>query len=220
MNKYIKNVKKSWEPMFKEIFDNKEGYELFEYLESRKYTVYPKLNLMFNAFTFFELDELKTVFLGQDPYIGYEIHDGEEIEQAMGLSFSVPKEIKRVPPSLKNIYKEIKNSYPDYEIPNHGDLSDWALNKKMLLLNSALTTKKKKSNHHQKKWIEFTDKIIKYISDNCSKVNFLLLGNFAKNKKKLIDSKKHNIICGVHPSPLSAYRGFFNSDIFKKINYF
>lgn len=211
----IKGVNKSWLQMFDEIFNNESGNKLFEYLNYRKYTIYPYPDKVFNAFKFFSLKKTKVVLLGQDPYIKFEVHNDKEIPQAMGLSFSVPKQIKKVPPSLKNIYKEIKNSYPNYEIPDHGDLTKWVKKGKMLLLNSALTTKKCKSNYHQKKWMKFTDRIIEYISENTKNVTFILLGNFAKSKEKLIDFKKHKIIKGVHPSPLSASRGFFGSKIFE-----
>ena len=214
----IRGVKKSWLPMFEEIFNNEKGKELFDYLNSCDYTIYPKPEHVFNAFKFFDLKETNIVLLGQDPYIGFETDNKKEIPQAMGLSFSVSKEIKKIPPSIKNIFKEIKNSFPDYGIPNHGDLTEWVKNNNLLLLNAALTVKQKKSNHHQKKWMKFTNKIIDYISDNTEDVIFILLGNFAKGKSKLIDLTKHKIISGVHPSPLSASRGFFGSDIFKKIN--
>ena len=116
-NNLIKGVKKSWLPMFEEIFNNEKGEKLFTYLQTRDYTIYPPPKLVFNAFKFFELKDTNIVLLGQDPYINFETHNKKELPQAMGLSFSVPKKMKKIPPSLKNIFKEIKNSFPDYEIP-------------------------------------------------------------------------------------------------------
>jgi uracil-DNA glycosylase len=214
----IKGVKKSWLPMFKEIFDNEKGKKLFDYLSDTSDTIYPKPEHVFNAFKFFEKDKLSIVLLGQDPYIRSETHDGEIVPQAMGLSFSVDRRMSKVPPSLKNIYKEMKTSHPDFEIPKHGDLTDWVKNNKMLLLNAALTVKEGKSNSHQKKWMKFTDQMLEYISDNTKGIIFILLGNFAKKKVKFLDIDSHIIINGTHPSPLSASNGFFGSNIFKRVD--
>ena len=189
-----------------------------KYLNKKK--IFPKPELVFNAFKHFELKDLKVVLLGQDPYIRYEEKDGKVIPQAMGLAFSVPKEIKKIPPSLKNIFKELKNNFKEFKIPNNGDLTRWVKEENILLLNSALTVIEGKSSSHQKLWESLTDSIIKYISDNTENIIFILLGNFAKNKSKLIDLEKHYVIKGVHPSPLSASRGFFGSNIFKRTNKF
>jgi uracil-DNA glycosylase len=135
----------------------------------------------------------------------------------MGLSFSVPRKHKKIPPSLQNIFKEIKNCYPEFEIPNHGLLKRWARKEKILLLNAALTVFEKESNSHAKLWIEFVNKLIKWfqhINDGCV---FLLMGNFAQSKKVLIENK-HKIFNTVHPSPLSVHNGFYGSNVFKKIN--
>jgi uracil-DNA glycosylase len=156
--------------------------------------------------------------MGQDPYIGYEIINNIKIPQACGLSFSVPKSHKKIPPSLQNIFKEIKNCYPDYEIPKHGSLKRWVKKEKILLLNAALTVIEGKSNSHAELWTSFTDKLIKYISEKNNKTIFLLMGNFAIKKEYLIDTKKHKVFRTVHPSPLSANRGFFGCNIFKIIN--
>ena len=182
--------------------------------------IFPKPKNVFKAFTYFEPHETKLVLLGQDPYIGYEIHNEKKISQAMGLSFSVPKKFKKVPPSLKNIYKEIKSNYPDFKIPNHGNLKKWAKNERILLLNASLTVIEGKSGSHLKFWEKFTDKIISYLSENNNNVIFMLLGNYAKQKISLIDQNKHCIITAVHPSPLSASRGFFGSKVFLKANEF
>ena len=164
--------------------------------------IYPPVNLVFNAFNFFPLHETKVVLLGMDPYI--------RENQAMGLSFSVPIG-EKIPPSLKNIFKELKIN------PTNGDLTMWA-KQKVLLLNSSLTVLKGSSGSHIKLWQPFTDYIIQNISDYTKNCVFILLGNHAKKKEKLINKKKHCILTGVHPSPLSAHRGFFNSGIFKKCN--
>lgn len=217
----LKNVKPKWKKVWKMIFSesdiinfldkNKESYE------NTSKMIYPKTENILETFKHFDINETKLVFIGQDPYINFQLIDGKEVQQAMGLSFSVPDGVK-IPPSLRNIFKEIKNSYSNFEIPNSGNLTRWVKEEKILLLNSSLTVKKGVSNSHQKIWEKLTDQLIEYISDNTEKVIFLLLGNNAKKKEKLIDTEKHFIVAGVHPSPLSASRGFFNSNVFKKIN--
>lgn len=219
----LKDVRPSWKKIWLEILSTEQGLETINFikLKLQKHIgtdyILPRQDKIFEAFKYFDINETKLVLLGQDPYINIQSINGKNVPQAMGLSFSVPIGIK-IPPSLKNIYKELKNSYDDFEIPDHGDLTKWVLNEKILLLNSSLTVKKGVSNSHQKKWEKLTDRLIEYISNNNNHVVFLLLGNNAKNKRKLINSDKHSIICGVHPSPLSASRGFFNSNVFKLVN--
>merc|ERR1712146_827420 len=200
----FKNVKKSWKKILKKYINDDDIEKLY-----KNKTIFPKINNIFEAFKYFDLNETKLVFLGQDPYINYKIINGEIIPQATGLSFSVPNEFP-IPPSLKNIFIEIKNSYSDFIIPENGNLIKWVVEEKILLLNTSLTVEKNKSNSHQKFWKNITDNIIKDISDNHPNTIFLLLGNNAKSKKKYINQKKHIIIEGVHPSPLSSYKGFFN----------
>lgn len=212
----LKGVKKSWKKFLKDQLNDENLKKINE--DRKKFRIFPEPKLVFNTLKHFELNELKIVLLGQDPYIRYEIHNDKLISQAMGLAFSVSKEIKKIPPSLKNIFKELKNSIKDFKIPDNGDLTRWVKDEKILLLNSGLTVIEGKSNSHQKLWESLTDSIIKYISDNTTNTIFILLGNFAKNKSKLIDLNKHYIIKGVHPSPLSASRGFFGSNIFNKAN--
>jgi uracil-DNA glycosylase len=182
-----------------------------------KNLIYPLPKYVFRAFDMFKFKDLKVVILGQDPYFNSEMYNNINVPQAMGLSFSVPKSHK-IPPSLVNIFKEIKSCYPNYIIPKHGFLKRWALSENILLLNSALTVLPKKSNSHSLLWQDFTDKLIKWFQDNNDNCVFLLMGNFAKNKSKLIDSNKHKIFTTVHPSPLSAYNGFFGCNIFIEIN--
>ena len=156
--------------------------------------------------------------MGQDPYPGYEKHGDKIIPHACGLSFSVSERIKKLPGSLRNIFKELENSLPDWDKPTNGSLYKWVKNEKVLLLNSSLTTIVKKPGSHMKLWTEWTDGLIEWLSDNCSGIVFLLMGNFAKRKSLLIDTDKHFVFKTVHPSPLSANRGFFNCNVFPKIN--
>lgn len=208
----FKNIKKSWKKILQKYINNNNILNLY-----KNKTIFPKINNIFETFKYFELEETKLVFIGQDPYINFKIIDNQIIPQATGLSFSVPDNFT-IPPSLKNIFIEIKNSYPNYIIPENGNLIRWVTEEKILLLNTSLTVEKNKSNSHQHFWKNITDNIIKDISDNHPGTIFLLLGNNAKSKKQFINEKKHIIIEGVHPSPLSVYKGFFNSKIFKKIN--
>ena len=173
---------------------------------------------IFRALFYNSPQNIKLVLLGQDPYINSTIINDKKISQACGLSFSVPENYKKIPPSLKNIFKEIKNSYPEYIIPENGSLIRWAKEEKILLLNSALTVIEDKSNSHALLWSNFTNKLIIFISDKNDKTIFLLMGNFAINKTILINTYKHKIFTCAHPSPLSAYKGFFGSNIFRKIN--
>ncbi len=218
----LKDVKSKWKEVWNMLF---EEHDILDFLEKKlqKYKntndkIFPNVENILEAFKYFDINDTKIVFLGQDPYINSEIKDDIEIPQATGLAFSVPNNFSKVPPSLKNIFKELSDEYPNYNIPNNGCLNRWAKDENILLLNTALTVKKGKSNSHQKKWTIITDKLIEYISNNTENVIFILLGNNAKSKSKFIDIKKHTIISGVHPSPLSANRGFFGSDIFKKVN--
>ncbi|RXJ97916.1 uracil-DNA glycosylase [Arcobacter sp. CECT 8986] len=171
--------------------------------------VYPKYENIFKAFELTSLDNLKVVILGQDPYHG----EG----QAQGLAFSTPKEIKN-PPSMVNILKEINQDLQKESTCSDGDLTSWA-KQGVLLLNTILTVEKSKpKSHHKLGWEIFTDNIIKYINENCKDVVFLLWGTPAISKSKLIDEKKHHILTSVHPSPLSAYRGFLGCKHFSKTN--
>ena len=215
-NEILNNVKPKWSSMWKDIF---KKYNLNEKLENLycENIVFPEENKILETFKYFDLDETKLVFLGQDPYINSFNINGNDIPQAMGMAFSVPNGIKP-PPSLKNIYKKIKAEYESFDIPEHGNLTRWVKDEKILLLNTALTVNKGESNSHQKIWNDIINEVIEYISDNSENVIFLLLGNNAKNKIKYIEKDKHIVVTGIHPSPLSASRGFFDKDIFKKIN--
>lgn len=215
-NKDLKKVPYhfTWNLFFHNQFINDKFKNLEECLikHDEEYTkkIYPPKHLVFNAFKLTSRKNIKVVILGQDPYI----NEGE----AMGLCFSVPKG-KKIPPSLRNIYKELKED-PDveFEIPDHGDLTDWA-KQGVLLLNAALTVREGKSNSHAEYWRYFTDNVIKHISKKMKGVIFILWGTYARNKKNYIDTDKHYVLESVHPSPLSAQRGgWFGNKHFSKVN--
>lgn len=177
--------------------------------EYETHPCYPKKENMFNAFNWCPFNEVKVVIIGQDPYHG--------AGQANGLCFSVNPEIAH-PPSLRNIFKELES---DLEIPypQSGNLEPWA-KQGVLLLNATLTVRVGAAGSHQKQgWEIFTDHVIKTISDQKTKVIFLLWGGFAKKKEKLIDTSKHTVITSGHPSPLSANRGYwFGNKNFSQVN--
>lgn len=212
----IDNVHPNWKQFFS---DNSELLsDIFSKIyESEDGTIYPKKKNIFKVFKYIAPEEIKIILLGQDPYIGYELVNDKKIPQAEGLSFSVPKSHRKIPPSLKNIFKEIKTSYPEFSHEN-GNLKKWVKKQKIFLLNSSLTVVEGKSNSHQKFWPLFTDKVIKYISEVNKGTVFILMGNNAKSKVPLINPEKHSILTSVHPSPLSASRGFFGCKIFEKAN--
>jgi len=174
-------------------------------------TLYPKKALIFNAFEHTPFHKVKVVILGQDPYHG--------ANQAHGLSFSVQKGIP-LPPSLQNIFKELQAEYKDFQFPKHGDLSSWA-DQGILLLNATLTVEASKAGSHQNQgWEQFTDKVIQILSEQRSGIVFLLWGKYAQAKAGLIDKQKHHVLMAAHPSPFSAYNGFFGCGHFIKTNEF
>lgn len=178
--------------------------------EYKKKTIFPRKDQVFNAFRYTPYKNVKVVILGQDPYHG--------VGEAEGLSFSVPLNIKK-PPSLVNIFKEL---YADMGIkePSHGSLKSWA-NEGVLLLNAVLTVVKDHAASHQGMgWEIFTDNVIKLLNEKDEPVVFILWGRYARSKKSLITNPIHYIIESAHPSPLSAYNGFFGSKPFSKTNYF
>ncbi len=178
--------------------------------ERESQTVFPPESAVFRALELTDLTQVKVVILGQDPY-----HDDG---QAHGLAFSVPHGVK-LPPSLRNIYKELAEEYNWLFTPSSGDLSAWA-RQGVLLLNTVLTVRAHQANSHARwGWEEFTDEVIKAVNAQTDHpVVFLLWGNPAQKKRKLIDEAFHYVLCCAHPSPLSAYRGFFGSNIFRKAN--
>lgn len=176
--------------------------------------VFPLEEDVFSAFSSVDLSDVKVVILGQDPYHGLG-KNGES--QAHGLAFSVRKGIK-VPPSLVNIYKELAQDIPDFKTPEHGYLVEWAA-QGVLMLNTVLTVKQGQAHSHAKLgWETFTDKIITELNKHNAGCVFLLWGSHAQKKGKNIDQEKHYVLNGPHPSPLSAYRGFFGCQHFSKAN--
>jgi len=172
-------------------------------------TVYPKGTDIFNALNTTPFDKVKVVILGQDPYHG--------AGQAHGLSFSVQKGVA-VPPSLKNMYKELETDIDGFKTPGHGNLTHWA-EQGVLLLNATLTVRASEAGSHQKRgWEIFTDEIIKALSQKREHIVFLLWGKYAQQKAELIDARKHHVLMAAHPSPFSAYNGFFGSKHFSKTN--
>ena len=201
----------SWYAVLQPQFEAPYFAELKAFLvaERQQHTCYPPGSLIFNAFDSTPFDKVKVVILGQDPY--------HEPGQAMGLCFSVPQGIQ-VPPSLVNIIKEI-NADLGTQIPvSCGDLSGWA-QQGVLLLNATLTVRAHQAGSHQRHgWETFTDAAIQALSQQRSGLVFLLWGSYAIAKKSLIDSTKHCILTAPHPSPLSAYRGFFGCRHFSQAN--
>lgn len=199
-----------WAALLAEEFGKAYFLELREFLteEYKIRTVYPEKDDIFNALKNTDYDDVKVVILGQDPYHGP--------GQAHGLSFSVKPGVS-IPPSLRNIFKEL-NSDLGCRIPDHGYLKKWA-DQGVLLLNTILTVRQGEAHSHKGKgWEIFTDKVISLLNEREKPVIFILWGKPAQSKLKLIDENKHKIIQSVHPSPLSARRGFFGSEPFSKVN--
>lgn len=202
----------SWDVLLKEEYEKDyfKKLKLFVIEEYKNKIIYPKMSEIFNAFTKTSYDDVKVVILGQDPYHGE--------NEAEGLSFSVKVGIQK-PPSLLNIFSELKSDL-GIDPPNHGSLVSWA-KQGVLLLNSTLTVvKDSPKSHSNRGWEIFTDEVIKIINKKDTPVVFILWGSDARSKKSLITNKKHLIIESAHPSPLSAYRGFFGSKPFSKTNEF
>jgi len=201
----------SWQADLSSEFDLDYMQNLIKFLQAEKdqhKIIYPDSSDWFHAIEATALDEVKVVILGQDPY--------HQPNQAHGLCFSVLPEIK-VPPSLVNIYKEL-NSDLGIEPASHGYLEAWA-QQGVLLLNAVLTVEDSNANAHQGQgWEQFTDKIISIVNERCENVVFMLWGSYAQKKGAMIDSSRHCVLKAPHPSPLSAYRGFFGCQHFSKAN--
>lgn len=201
-----------WDEILKDEINKDYFQKLLKFIEEeyKRKIIYPKQNEIFKAFRNTSYKDTKVVILGQDPYHGD--------NQAEGLSFSVKEGINK-PPSLQNIFKELKDDL-GYEIPNNGSLVKWS-EEGVLLLNTVLTVEANKAASHKDiGWETFTDKVIEKINKKNTPVVFILWGNFAKSKKKLITNPIHFIIESSHPSPFSAYNGFFGSRPFSKTNNF
>lgn len=204
-------MEESWKKVLKNEFDKTYFQHIVTFLKAEKATgkvIFPPGPLIFNAFKQTPFDKVKVVILGQDPY--------HNKNQAHGLSFSVPDGIPK-PPSLLNIFKELRNDL-GIEMPVNGNLQKWA-NQGVLLLNASLTVRENEPGcHSQIGWLQFTDQVIKKISDEKEGVVFLLWGKFAQHKQALIDETKHFVLKAAHPSPLSAHNGFFGCKHFSKTN--
>lgn len=205
-------INESWKAVLEEEFQKPYMNDLKEFLQKEKQegkVIFPPGSLIFNAFNHTPFNEVKVVILGQDPYHG----NG----QAHGLSFSVQRGVS-IPPSLRSIYKELQSDIPGFVVPQHGELTHWA-DQGVLLLNATLTVRKAEpASHHKKGWETFTDQVIKTLSEKRSGLVFVLWGKNAQAKIPLIDSDKHTILTAAHPSPYSAYSGFFGCRHFSKTN--
>lgn len=192
----------------KDYFKKLEGFIDEEYSSKE---VFPKKEDLFTALNLTALEDVKVVIFGQDPY--------HEENQAHGLAFSVPLSQKKIPPSLKNIYKELNKECGCY-IPNNGNLKKWA-SQGVLLLNTVLTVRAHEANSHKGKgWECFTDEIIKILNNEDRPIVYMLWGNNAKEKLEMLNNPKQLVLTAAHPSPLSARRGFFDCGHFKKTNEF
>jgi len=201
----------SWKNALSELFDKPYFSQIADHLKAEKAlntTIYPSGSLIFNAFSLTPYEKVKVIILGQDPY--------HNVNQAMGLSFSVPDGMKQ-PPSLVNIFKELHKDI-GMQIPSSGNLTAWA-KQGVLLLNAVLTVRANEPASHAKiGWTKFTDDVIQTLSLHKTGLVFILWGNFAQEKIKLIDSSKHKILKAAHPSPFSAYNGFFGCKHFSETN--
>jgi len=199
-----------WYEVLKDQFNSDYFSKLKQFLieEKKHYTIFPSGENIFKAFDKTPFSKVRVVIIGQDPYHGH--------GQANGLCFSVSQGINH-PPSLRNIFKEIEQDL-GIPYPKSGNLEPWA-NQGVFLINATLTVRAQQAASHQKRgWEEFTDTVIKKLSEERDGLVFLLWGNFAIAKKKLIDTTKHHVLTSVHPSPLSAHRGFFGCKHFSKTN--
>ncbi|WP_339718943.1 uracil-DNA glycosylase [uncultured Paraglaciecola sp.] len=202
----------TWEDILGQEKQQPYFQQMMQFVESERAagkTIYPPKQDVFNAFNLTELDKVKVVILGQDPYHGP--------NQAHGLCFSVLPKIK-TPPSLVNMYKELAADIPGFTIPQHGYLKSWA-EQGVLLLNTVLTVEQAQAHSHAKiGWEQFTDTVIHQLNEHCNGLVFLLWGNHAQKKGVAIDTQKHHVLTAPHPSPLSAHRGFFGCKHFSETN--
>ena len=201
-----------WDEILKGEFESPYYLQIRQFLKNEYFTrtIFPPMHDIFNALKYTPFANTRVVILGQDPY--------HEVGQAHGLSFSVKKGIK-IPPSLVNIYKELHDDI-GMALPSHGELTSWA-KQGVLLLNATLTVRQGQANSHQKiGWATFTDNVIKHLNKSERPIVFLLWGGNARSKKAFITNKNHLVLETVHPSPLSAYNGFFGCKHFSRANEF
>ncbi len=212
----------SWNELFNELFKDKRFQiienKLKKYIEQNPEKLYPKPSYIFKTFCMVPFENVKVVFIGQDPYFNHSIYKDRICPEAYGLSFSVPIGIP-IPSSLENIYKNLLKYKHIKKIPNHGCLDYWAY-QGCLMLNSSLTVIDKEKNCHQNEWKWFTDKIITHISKNKSKVVFVLWGGEAYKKIDLINTDIHEVIISSHPSGLSAHQSFKSYSSFNEQDHF
>ncbi len=213
----MNDIKPHWQQLINQQQQQAYFQHLTQEIEQQRQqgeVIFPQPDDVFNAFRFCDLPDIKLVILGQDPYHGTGSVDQP---QAHGLAFSVNFGIK-VPPSLVNIYKELSTDIEGFTPPNHGNLTAWA-QQGVLLLNTVLTVKQGEAHSHAKLgWQQFTEQVIAKLSAENTGCVFILWGSHAQSKVKLINANKHCVLTGSHPSPLSAYRGFFGSRPFSKAN--
>lgn len=211
----IKNMSEGWKIFMREQIKKEYLKTAYKKLKiniidcyNKGINIYPDPDNVLKIFKLVPLEKIKVVIIGQDPYF--------KISQAHGLSFSVPDGVIS-PPSLKTIFNELKTEYENFQIPKCGNLTKWTT-EGVFLLNSSLSVINNKPNSHMEYWYEFTDEVIKYISEKNNGVVFMLWGNFAKGKAELIDSKKHKIIISGHPSPMNTTNPFIGCNCFKECN--
>jgi len=203
-------IEESWKKRLQTEFDKPYFKELTDFVKKEygSNRIYPPGKLIFNAFNLCPFNHVKIVLIGQDPY--------HEPNQAMGLCFSVNDGVP-FPPSLDNIFKEIKND-TGAEIPTSGNLTRWA-EQGVMLLNATLTVREHQAGSHQNKgWETFTDAVIKILAEEREHLVFILWGSYAQRKGAFIDRNRHLVLTSAHPSPLSAYRGFFGNHHFSRAN--
>lgn len=206
-------IDNDWLPVLEPEFKKPYYKELYQFVreEYHNHIIYPKSDDIFNAFHLTPLHEVKVLILGQDPYHGD--------HQAHGLSFSVEESQPKIPPSLQNIYKELRDDL-GCEIPNNGYLKKWA-DQGVLLLNTVLTVRAHQANSHQGRgWEQFTDAVIRAVNEQDRPIVYMLWGRPAQRKMSMLDNPKHLILTAPHPSPLSAYSGFFGCRHFSQANKF
>ncbi|MES2617957.1 MAG: uracil-DNA glycosylase [Bacteroidota bacterium] len=211
MSNQLVNIHASWYRELVHEFEKPYFSQLKQFLNEEKqkgYVIYPKGTDIFSAFDTTPFENVKVVILGQDPYHG----EG----QAHGLCFSVNKGVP-IPPSLKNIYKELVTDV-GFTPPSHGYLQTWA-EQGVLMLNATLTVRANEAGSHQQKgWETFTDEVIRILNEKRENLVFILWGKYAQNKRLFIDQNKHKILMAAHPSPFSAYNGFFGCRHFSSVN--
>ena len=203
-------IKKNWYEILKPEFEKPYFQKMLDFLETeyRTKTIYPKVENIFNALNLVKYEDVRVVFIGQDPY--------HEPNQAHGLCFSVEND--KLPPSLQNIFKELKAETGI--VRTNGNLTDWA-EQGILMLNAVLTVEKGLANSHKDiGWQTFTNKIIRLLNEKNQPIVFVLWGSQAQKNKEFITNPKHLVLCSSHPSPLSAYNGFFGNNHFNEINRF